>query len=476
MLSKLPQRSAMLIFSFLLLLGVVTAVSAAYFLVQPTFVIVEAGQPERTISGDFASVAELLAAAGITLRPEDQVAPPRQDTPNPATAIRILRATPVTVRQGDAPAQTYWTQQTAVGPFLREQNILIDPRAQLFADGAPLPFTALETAPLPAELEIGRAVTVTIIEDGLERTLRSSQETVGDLLQAEGITIYAADGVSPPLGSRLAPEMVIEITRSVPVGIAVDGRLLQLRSHHASVRDLLAETGISLIGHDYTIPPLEAPVTADQTVRVIRVTEDFRLEDTAIPFQTVWQANDQLDIDTQALVSAGVTGIRRQRIRLRYENGVLVDETVDGEWVARQPVNEVIGYGTKITVRTINTPEAGPLEYWRVVRMRVTAYTAASAGKPPDAPGYGITASGRPAGKGVVAIDRSVVPWRSSVYVPGYGVGYAGDTGGGVRGRWIDLGYDEENFEGWSGYVDVYYLTPVPPAEDINFILPANLP
>jgi uncharacterized protein YabE (DUF348 family)/3D (Asp-Asp-Asp) domain-containing protein len=475
-LSKISKRGAILFLSCLLLVGLVTVVSAAYILAQPTFTIVEADKPPRNISGDFATVAELLTAAGISLRPEDLVAPPLESSPDPTTAIRILRARPVTVRQGDTPPQTYWTQQTAVGSFLREQNILVTPREQLFADGEPLPYAALETAPPPAELEIGRFVTVTIVDDGVERTLRSSRETVGDLLSVEGITIFAADGVTPPLGSRLAPGMEIAITRSVPVRIEVDGRILQLRSHHATVGNLLTAAGITLVGKDYTLPPLDAPFTADQTVRVMRVTEDFRLEDTVIPFQTVWQANDQIDIDTQGLISAGVTGINRQRIRMRYENGILVDETVDGEWVARQPVNEVIGYGTKITVRTLNTPEAGPLEYWRVVRMRVTAYTAASSGKAPDHPAYGITASGRQAGTGVVAIDRNVVPWRSSVYVAGYGVGFAGDTGGGVRGRWIDLGYDAGEYVSWSGYVDVYYLTPVPPADDINYILPANLP
>jgi 3D (Asp-Asp-Asp) domain-containing protein len=108
--------------------------------------------------------------------------------------------------------------------------------------------------------------------------------------------------------------------------------------------------------------------------------------------------------------------------------------------------------------------------------MRVTAYTAASAGKAPEHPGYGITASGLPAGTGIVAIDRTIVPWRSYVYVPGYGVGFAGDTGGGVKGRWIDLGYDEGELRSWSGYVDVYYLTPVPPAEQINYLLPTWLP
>jgi hypothetical protein len=55
-------------------------------------------------------------------------------------------------------------------------------------------------------------------------------------------------------------------------------------------------------------------------------------------------------------------------------------------------------------------------------------------------------------------------------------VAIAGDTGGGVRGRWIDLGWDEENYESWTGHVDVYYLTPVPPPEKINYLLPAVVP
>jgi 3D (Asp-Asp-Asp) domain-containing protein len=140
-----------------------------------------------------------------------------------------------------------------------------------------------------------------------------------------------------------------------------------------------------------------------------------------------------------------------------------------------EPVNEVIGYGTRITTNVVQT-EQGPREYWRLVRMRVTSYTPSSSGRAPDDPHYGITASGLPAGHGVVAIDRSVVPWKSEVFVPGYGVAIAGDTGGGVRGRWIDLGYPDGGYESWSGYVDVYYLTPIPAPEDINYLLPAILP
>jgi 3D (Asp-Asp-Asp) domain-containing protein len=269
--------------------------------------------------------------------------------------------------------------------------------------------------------------------------------------------------------------MTITVRRSKPLTIQVDGQTIQTRSHQTNVLMVLSEAGIGLIGQDFTRPGPEVELQSGDTIEVVRVTEDFRIQDEDILVDTVFQGTDQLELDQRAVISEGVTGILRRRIRVRYENGVEVSQTPDGEWVAREPVNRVVGYGTKIVVRVLDTP-GGPVEYWRVVRMRVTAYTASSSGKPPDHPAYGITASGVQAGTGVVAVDPSVIPFQSYVYVPGYGIGYAGDTGGGVKGRWIDLGYDDGEIQPWSGYVDVYYLAPVPPADEINYLIPTWLP
>jgi len=255
----------------------------------------------------------------------------------------------------------------------------------------------------------------------------------------------------------------------------VDDQIVQTRTNGGTVLQALAAAGIGLVGSDYTIPPAEATITAGDEIVVVRVTEDFRLEDAPIPFQTIWQANGELLIDTKAIVSAGVTGIQRQRVRVRYENGVEVSQTMDGKWTAREPVNEVIGYGTRIEIGVVQT-EQGPREYWRAMEMRVTSYTAATSGKEPDHPAYGITASGRMAGKGVVGVDRSVVPFLSELYIPEYGIGFVGDTGGGIHGRWVDLGFDEDAYEAWWGTRMVYWLTPVPPAEDINYLIPEVIP
>lgn len=52
-------------------------------------------------------------------------------------------------------------------------------------------------------------------------------------------------------------------------------------------------------------------------------------------------------------------------------------------------------------------------------------------------PGY--TASGMPVGPGVVAVDPSVIPLGTRMFIPGYGEGIAADTGSAIIGNIIDL-------------------------------------
>jgi 3D (Asp-Asp-Asp) domain-containing protein len=51
----------------------------------------------------------------------------------------------------------------------------------------------------------------------------------------------------------------------------------------------------------------------------------------------------------------------------------------------------------------------------------------------------GRTATGMPVGRGVVAVDPSVIPLGTRLSIPGYGEAVAADVGGAVRGNTIDL-------------------------------------
>ncbi len=424
------------------------------------------------VRGQFETVGEVVRAAGLRVGPDDRLNPHPDAAASPSVPIALNRAREVLLTAGGQ-SERHATGQPTIGAFLAEIGFPLRRTTQILADGRPVSVYDIGRSPLPTRLEIRQLTTATVIDGERQTTITSGRPTVGEALQEAGFTLYAADGSDPPLSSWLEPDMTIVIQRAIPLQILADGQVVPTRSRHRTVMSVLAEAGIGLVGLDYTRPGPDVLLQTNDTIEVIRVTEDFQTIDTEIPFENSLQATDQLEIDQRAVLQAGVPGLKRVRLRIRYENGVEVGRQPDGEWVVREPAAAIVGYGTRLNIRTVDTPD-GPLEYWRVVRMRVTAYTPQSAGKPKSSPGYGITASGVKAGYGVVAIDPRVVPFRSYVYVPGYGRAFAGDTGGGVKGRWIDLGYPDGQIKAWSGYVDVYYLTPVP--EKINYLIPTVLP
>lgn len=349
-----------------------------------------------------------------------------------------------------------------------EQSLLAASQQETQEQIARVTPTVLPTATVPP-----RKMTIAIEDGAGQRILETAATTVAEVLVENGIQLEAADTIEPSPGTSLEQDMVIRITRAIPLTIEADGQSVSIVTTSTDPLQVLAEAEIVLGDSDVIVPTADTVLKAGDKIQVKRVSEDFRFEDEELPFQTVYQPTEDLDLDTKAVLSNGVPGIKRRSFRLIFEDGVQVGEEFEEEWVEQEPINKVIGYGTRINTGTVDTPE-GPREYWRVVRMRVTAYTAASSGKSPEHPSYGITASGLPAGKGIVAVDPNVIPFRSEVFVPGYGIGFAGDTGGGIKGRWIDLGYDEDELETWNGYVDVYYLTPIPSA--ISYLLPEVLP
>jgi len=62
--------------------------------------------------------------------------------------------------------------------------------------------------------------------------------------------------------------------------------------------------------------------------------------------------------------------------------------------------------------------------------------------------------------RGIVAVDPEVIPLKTRVFVPGYGYGFAGDTGSAIIGRRIDLGVNDaaEEKEWMHKRVRVYLL------------------
>lgn len=88
-------------------------------------------------------------------------------------------------------------------------------------------------------------------------------------------------------------------------------------------------------------------------------------------------------------------------------------------------------------VKQTAAPKANASVQGKKITVNSTAYTADCAGC------SGVTATGinlkANRGAKVIAVDPSVIPLGSKVYVPGYGTAIAGDTGGAIKGNRIDV-------------------------------------
>jgi uncharacterized protein YabE (DUF348 family) len=295
--------------------------------------------------------------------------------------------------------------------------------------------------------------------------------TVGAALWEAGVVLRAGDLVDPAPQTSLIEGLSVSLVRARPVTSLVGGRELTTWTASGTVGEALLDSGLGLQGLDYSLPPAEAPVPSDDEIRVVKVEEEILLEQITLPFETLTQPAPDLEIDTQQVLQVGAFGLQVSRIRVRYEDGVEVERITEAEWTAAEPQPRIIGYGTNIVVRGLDTPD-GPIEYWRAVQAYATSYSPCRLGTGSCG---NTTASGLPLEKGMVGVIRS---WYnamvfSQVYVSGYGVGVIADIGAGVSGQhWIDLGYSDEDWESWSQTVTIYFLTPVPPAEQILWILP----
>jgi uncharacterized protein YabE (DUF348 family) len=458
----------------------------AYFLLGGLMrVNVYINDRETTLWTRQQTVGAALTEAGIQWNPEDIVRP-SPDAPLPADGKISIRLATSIVLTADGNTMKRRTQSATVRQVLAENKIELKPQDQVFLDGrlvnadaslAPLHGRSAEPALLApgsgsAHIAVTRALPITVNDNGIISTLYTTENTFGTALSRAGVEIFLGDSVSPDLTTPVTTGASVFIRRSRPATIQVDGRTIETRTRAENVDALLTQEGIKLEGKDYVVPAPNTPVIDYLAVNVTRVREEFITETEQLAFQTKWLPNSELELDQRIVAQTGAKGIKNRLFKSVFENGKLISTGLEREWIDHPPQDHIINYGTKIVLHDLTLPDGSVVQYWRKIRMLATAYSAATSGKDKSHPQYGRTRLGLQAGKGIVAVDPRVVNLGSNVYVPGYGVALAGDTGGGIKGKRIDLGYPEDAMEGWYRWVDVYLLAPVPPKTQLNVVLP----
>lgn len=373
----------------------------------------------------------------------------------------------ITVLDGET-TLTVTSAERIPNVILREAGISLQPEDRVWVNGILHKLDEEFSASGLVQLQIRRAMTIRLVTPQGEQTIRSSALTVGDVLKETGYEIGINDEVNPPLSAPVVDSLTIEFFPARELAISSGESLLTIRSAARTVGEALAEAGIPLMGLDVSSPAENEALPADGQIRVTRVTESISVELESIPFETETTISDDVAFGDSEVLQPGVNGVTMIRTRVRYENGVEVSREVEGETVLQEPQTQIVASGSKIVLEPVGGEI--PYQYWFATQMYASWYSPCNSGT--GGCSYG-TASGARAGYGVVAVDYAYYSYLAGmrVYIPGYGVATIGDTGGGPiietqlgvpRYQWIDLGYDDNNIGGLSGWVTVYFLEPAP--------------
>ncbi|WP_312856008.1 ubiquitin-like domain-containing protein [Nocardioides stalactiti] len=250
---------------------------------------------------------------------------------------------------------------------------------------------------------------VTLSVDGEERTVRVLGDTVGDVLDAEGIELGEHDVVAPDVdeeiteGSRIAVRFGKEIELTVDgkesthwvTATDVNGALSQIGVLYRGARlstsrstsldrgglelevvtpkkltvtlagkkpkkvtvpaltpaDALRALDVDVDEHDLVFPKGSKRLEDGDKVRWVDIEiKTKRVKNESFSAPTVTREDSSSPEGTETVVQAGETGMRNVVYKIRYRNGVEVSRKIVNQKVLDEPVAQIVEVGTQEVV------------------------------------------------------------------------------------------------------------------------------
>lgn len=330
---------------------------------------------------------------------------------------------------------------------------------------------------------------VTIVDGENYFEVETKGRTVGDALNVANISLSENDSLSKDIDAEVIDGDTITVTREKTVLLTNSGNTSEIHTTKNTVGEALMEYGFSVGKYDDVIPDVNAVVTDGMTISVTRISVEVYEVAESIAYTEKTINNDEKEIGYKKVIQEGKTGSLIRTFKKVSKDDAGVTAILIGEHIASQPVERIVEIGTKKTQATTGTsatPNAttkltpgktsdgvpyaaiptmaqnnsttvvngntavtayGTFTFSQVLTCNATAYEGSSASNGKWA---GKTATGRVPQFGIVAVDDSVIPLNSKLYIESsdggsswiYGFAIAGDTGGAIKGKKIDLCYN----------------------------------
>lgn len=287
----------------------------------------------------------------------------------------------------------------------------------------------------------------------------------------------------------------LTLKETFDVSIQTSDETLTIRTAPCTVGELLEANGISVGSDDIVTPDVDDWLSESSQITVTRVSFSTVTETEDVPFSVEVQYDSQLLKGVQEIARYGENGEKSIEYRVEEHDGEEVAREVVKEEEVKPPVNCIVKQGIRIAQnkqeeqatasesttatssqtlpssqpetessgelstagrsqvwsvpagidddtenKIITAGDGSSYEYTAVIDVTATAYHRVEDGGE-------ITASGTVTQYGTIAVDPRVIPLGSRLYVVSdggdqswsYGPGLAEDTGGLIKGTKIDL-------------------------------------
>lgn len=263
----------------------------------------------------------------------------------------------------------------------------------------------------------------------------------------------------------------ITVQRNDLVKVTYCGEVLEVKIEDKTVGDLLLRAGIPTgEGYEVSADLSEAPYDGMELLvnHYVVNQETYTLD---IPFETTTVEDPYMPEGKEMILTEGVVGQVLCTAEVEYLNSQEISRKVTSKKMIQEPVTQVVSVGTGelsgyqsdmlvITDDEIILPTGEVLTYYKTDTFHATAYTQYDEGC------NNTTATMTPVRWGVVAVDPSVIPYGTRMFIVDedmgfvYGLATAEDCGGAIVGHRMDLFMDTltEAFRYGRRDVTVYFL------------------
>lgn len=265
---------------------------------------------------------------------------------------------------------------------------------------------------------IPRQVNATI--NGEKFSFTSKAHTVEGFLDEENIDFCDEDYISVPEEAFIYDGIKFEIRHATDFSVTADGKTKKYKSLANTVEEALKDINMEVGDKDIVTPGMDSLLTEDMNIVIQRVVIKTESLEEDVAFKTVSKEDSTLNEGTTKVVTEGVKGTDKVIYEITYIDGKEASRKEIGRETLKEKVDKVVAKGTRINYNGQS--------YSRKLVVKAYAYT-----------GGGRTAMGTKARVGEIAVDPSVIPLGTNVYIEGVGPRRAEDTGGNIKGNTIDI-------------------------------------